>query len=1551
MKRVVLLGFLVTALAVSPAFGWTGAFTINGDSPYFIAPSDGKASWSGWDHIHVYLLERGPYVFKGECNERTFIAETDCTIVLDGVWMESSFRLNNGTIPAIDCNGHTVTLVLKGENKILGYKDQPAIKVEPGSRLVINDGGSGALQVTGGLTAAAIGGRAGCGCGTVEINGGVITAQGGSVVGGDDTYLFWVTRSGAAIGGGNGGAGGTVIVNGGTVTTTGGGNSAAIGGGKGGAGGTVKVFGGVVVATGGDDSAGIGGGKDGAAGSVEIHGGTVVATRGDADSADIGHGDGADASDADHVLIYGGNVWPTTGSFLATPWSYGQTTLACVTIPGFTPGNLVTVSNLSCLTSAGVPYSYSGEMTVTDDGCVHLWLPPAGTNYAFFVDGAAITVAVPGTDAVTATRDVTVNSIGLAMAPGDGWTYTDGVLHLNGAGPYVLAGSNTTGSVKVLVDGVANCAVTLNGLSLSTGATEGSGVFVLTNDASVALTLVGANSLISGRFRAGITVPVGASLVVGGRGSLAVAANGYGAGIGGDSRQSCGAITITNGLVTARTAHAAGIGAGYMAGAAGDITISGGSVVAENIEATGCDLGDGAFFTGTAAGRVVLSGGSIHAVHGAVTNLPVNAAAARVFCVTVTGLVANAAQTVIGLPSSYGVGGLASDADGNLYLWLPVGNYAFTVNGREYVVTVGEEGDASSFIGIGVSVGGTDIGVGSGAGWSYDGTTLALTGSGPYVVSGSNVRENGSRTNAVLVSVQADCALVASNLTIDVSSFYDSGYGVTALDCGGHAVTLELAGQNAFQSGKDRAGIFVSSAASLLVTNLDDAATLAAFGGFYGAGIGGCYQATNGPVTIAGGIVTAIGDMGAGIGGGAFAVGAAGGKITVTGGTVFARDSVGHACDLGSGMGVAVGPAVVFTGGSIHAARGVVTNAPVNAAGARLWCVTVGGFPVTNAAAPVVLAGLPAGYGAHGLVPDESGRVYLWLTNGVYAFTVNESGFWATVADADTTAVQHLRLTVDGAAVGTAGGTGWAFAGTTLSLTNARSYVLDGSNVAADGATTNAVTVRATSACSVFATNLVLDLSSVAGSALDGGTAGLTLAGGTFTLGGGSAPDLAGAVTIVGGSVKLLHGTFVCAPSNGTERVWCVTVPGLGAGSSVALSGLSSSYNGNAISADESGAVYLWLPDGYYTFTANADAFTVTVAGADVTATRRLGVTVNGADIGAGAGPGWTFDGARIVLGADASVFVLSGERSDGAYRVVINGGTPAITLSNLVLSVDSIASVVGVFSLGDSAAATLALVGTNELVSGMGYAGLSVPTGTSLVVTGPGLLTVQGGIGAAAIGGGLLASSGPVTVRGGRIDALGGNGAATIGGGMGAAGGALVISGGTLAAPAPQNGTGLNGGSVVISGGSVNTVIATTITPVDTAGTTVTCVTLDGLAPEAPVLLDGLSGYGTNDVWTDDSGAVHLWLPQGDHLAAAGAGTNAFIKCVDVSSEGAATVVSNAVLTITGFDENSVTNWTPFVLNTNFVRTAYATNLVQAVWSFDRPTNTPSLFMRLEVK
>ena len=126
---------------------------------------------------------------------------------------------------------------------------------------------------------AGIGGRANNSCGTVTINGGIVTVKGGKYsagIGGATYIKNYPSGSGIGPGVGPTGdqdddpvetSGGNITINGGTVTATGGEEAAGIGGGSWGTAGEITISGGTVTANG---FTGIGSGKNTSGGSATL---------------------------------------------------------------------------------------------------------------------------------------------------------------------------------------------------------------------------------------------------------------------------------------------------------------------------------------------------------------------------------------------------------------------------------------------------------------------------------------------------------------------------------------------------------------------------------------------------------------------------------------------------------------------------------------------------------------------------------------------------------------------------------------------------------------------------------------------------------------------------------------------------------------------------------------------------------------------------------------------------------------------------------------------------------------------------------------------------------------------------------------------------------------------------------------------------------------------------------------------------------------------------------------------------------------------------------
>ena len=168
------------------------------------------------------------------------------------------------------------TILLEGTNAVRGgYIQYPGIFVPEGKTLTID--GTGSLDASSN-GCCGIGVMAGQQNANITINGGYITATGGT----------WA----AGIGGGMAASCGNITINGGTVTAIGGSSAAGIGGGYWGSCGNITINGGTVTATGGSSAAGIGSGNVGECGNIMVNNTVtkVTATKGSSAPNSIGAG-------------------------------------------------------------------------------------------------------------------------------------------------------------------------------------------------------------------------------------------------------------------------------------------------------------------------------------------------------------------------------------------------------------------------------------------------------------------------------------------------------------------------------------------------------------------------------------------------------------------------------------------------------------------------------------------------------------------------------------------------------------------------------------------------------------------------------------------------------------------------------------------------------------------------------------------------------------------------------------------------------------------------------------------------------------------------------------------------------------------------------------------------------------------------------------------------------------------------------------------------------------------------------------------------------------
>lgn len=249
--------------------------------------------------------------------------------------------------------------------------------------------------------------------------------------------------------------------------------------------------------------------------------------------------------------------------------------------------------------------------------------------------------------------------------------------------------------------------------------------------------------------------------------------------------------------------------------------------------------------------------------------------------------------------------------------------------------------------------------------------------------------------------------------------------------------------------------------------------------------------------------------------------------------------------------------------------------------------------------------------------------------------------------------------------------------------------------------------------------------------------------------------------------------------------------------------------------------------------------------------------------------------------------------------KIQINAGTVANPVN---LTLDNVGIINGycAFDLKNTSYVNLSLEGDSRMISGANYPGIRCLPGASISIGGSGSLYAQGGSQGAGIGGDSVSNtnSGAITITGGEVISTGGSQAAGIGGAFGGTAGTITISGGTVIATGGTGGAGIgggdsgigspgNGGTVYISGGSVKatgtsggedigkgrdgTVSGTLTNGPGGSPLYLTTVTLDGVGPGTAVhsLTTG-STYGTEDMQTDTSGNLYLYLPESTHTTAA---------------------------------------------------------------------------------
>lgn len=468
------------------------------------------------------------------------IIQNGATVTLYNVFINSDGAVTEGNYAGITCEGNA-TIILEGNNYVKGfYREYPGIlaakNTGSGDEYTLTIQGTGSLNVSsnsnGSLDpiAPGIGGPAFGSCGNIDIQGGTITATGGS--------------SSAGIGCGPSAAGspncpsscGNITISGGNVTAMGGQYAAGIGAGHGSAGirstcGNITISGGTVTATGGQGASGIGGSSYwGDCGDITITMGVTSV------SSTMGSGSATKSIGSDKncgTVTIGGVVYPdgistSPYTFISLPNATAAITAGNGTTLGGTLGNNVKISvaDDATVTLSGVSINANGSWTNGD--------------YAGITCLGDATLILQGENTV---KGFKANYSGIQPAKqeeseGDKYTLT-----IQGSGS-LNASSNGNGAG---IGGRCDHVVINSGIITATGGNNAAGIGGDDQGTCYSITING--------------------------GTITATGGSDAAGIGSNSG-GCGAITINGGTVTATGgANAAGIGSGY-GGGCGDITIA-----------------------------------------------------------------------------------------------------------------------------------------------------------------------------------------------------------------------------------------------------------------------------------------------------------------------------------------------------------------------------------------------------------------------------------------------------------------------------------------------------------------------------------------------------------------------------------------------------------------------------------------------------------------------------------------------------------------------------------------------------------------------------------------------------------------------------------------------------------------------------------------------------------------------------------------------------------------------------------------------------------------
>ncbi|MDR0733692.1 MAG: carbohydrate-binding domain-containing protein [Dysgonamonadaceae bacterium] len=445
---------------------------------------------------------------------------------------------------------------------------------------------------------------------------------------------------------------------------------------------------------------------------------------------------------------------------------------------------------------------------------------------------------------------------------------------------YVISGGSEQGFI--VTSGV-DVQITLNAAAIEPDSTP---AIEIQSGATVRLILT-KHSILRGGANGGhaaIKVASGATLTIDGDGSLTASGRGSSAGIGSNNSSNCGKITFLGGTIQATGGvGAAGIGGGQ-GGSGGQITIEGGIIRATGGDNNVVDIGSG---QGGSGEQVVITGGNVNARIATATNalgqrvLPVKMQYQR--------YLPNPQVAEFSIPNSittavYGLRPVSFDADNNLFVWLPAGNYAAgTINLTFYINNTNIEetevfylSNQNDLLLDNANTTTCPLNEDRRPFWddSRDNVVISETG--------LTYRFAGKLNFGITVAQGKSVNIIFDHVSINLQNLHiNDWYGALDLKEGA-TVNLTIKGENTLVGGANGPGIAVPEHATLIIGGNGK---LTAIGGFEGAGIGsGQY----------------LGRIHTGAGGQFFAYANTSGTVIINSGHIIAKGGE-YACGIGAG--------------------------------------------------------------------------------------------------------------------------------------------------------------------------------------------------------------------------------------------------------------------------------------------------------------------------------------------------------------------------------------------------------------------------------------------------------------------------------------------------------------------------------------------------------------------------------------------------------------------------------------------------------------------------